>query len=473
MTTTAGSPAHEPLMNAHVASRVATSAADLALVLDREGVILEVWPGDAIESHAGWRALVGRRWRDTLGADSQDKVAPLLKEAHRSRSARPRELNQKAEGVGEVPFRFSAVLLDEQQQRVVALGRDLRPLADLQQRMLSAQQTMYREFARLRQADTRYRVLFQVSAEGALVADAASGRVLEANPAAAALLGESPKALQAKTLFELFAPKGRAAVQALLNALEAGARPGAVRAHVLAPAEGADGPGGEVTVAASLFRQADAALALVRLLPANAATPASARDARMLAALDALPDGFVVIDESQRVLCANAAFCELVQQANENQVVGQPLERWLGRPGVDLPILLATLREHQSVRNFATIVHGDFGPPQEALVTAVAGGGVKAPFVGFAIRAVSSRMPSGPRAPVAPRSVEQLRELVGRVPLKDLVRESADMIERLCIEAALDVSGNNRASAAQLLGLSRQGLYSKLRRHGLPEFDPA
>jgi DNA-binding NtrC family response regulator len=55
------------------------------------------------------------------------------------------------------------------------------------------------------------------------------------------------------------------------------------------------------------------------------------------------------------------------------------------------------------------------------------------------------------------------------VPLKNLVRESADLIERLCIEAALDVSGNNRASAAQLLGLSRQGLYSKLRRHGLAD----
>lgn len=49
--------------------------------------------------------------------------------------------------------------------------------------------------------------------------------------------------------------------------------------------------------------------------------------------------------------------------------------------------------------------------------------------------------------------------------LKDIVRESADLIEKLCIKAAIDVSGDNRAAAAQLLGLSRQGLYSKLRRH--------
>jgi len=53
------------------------------------------------------------------------------------------------------------------------------------------------------------------------------------------------------------------------------------------------------------------------------------------------------------------------------------------------------------------------------------------------------------------------------VPLKELVRESTDLIERLCIEAALELTGDNRASAAELLGLSRQSLYVKLRRYGL------
>jgi DNA-binding NtrC family response regulator len=66
-----------------------------------------------------------------------------------------------------------------------------------------------------------------------------------------------------------------------------------------------------------------------------------------------------------------------------------------------------------------------------------------------------------------PRSVEQLTELVGRVSLKDLVRETTDLIERLCIEAALELTHDNRASAAEMLGLSRQSLYVKLRRYGL------
>jgi DNA-binding NtrC family response regulator len=59
--------------------------------------------------------------------------------------------------------------------------------------------------------------------------------------------------------------------------------------------------------------------------------------------------------------------------------------------------------------------------------------------------------------------------LIGRVPLRDLVREATDVIEKLSIEAALELTGDNRASAAEMLGLSRQSLYVKLRRFGLAE----
>ena len=66
-----------------------------------------------------------------------------------------------------------------------------------------------------------------------------------------------------------------------------------------------------------------------------------------------------------------------------------------------------------------------------------------------------------------PRSISQLTELVGRVPMKNLVRETTDLIERMCIEAALELVRDNRASAAEVLGLSRQSLYVKMRRYGL------
>ena len=45
-----------------------------------------------------------------------------------------------------------------------------------------------------------------------------------------------------------------------------------------------------------------------------------------------------------------------------------------------------------------------------------------------------------------------------------LFPETIDMIEKMCIQSALELTGNNRASAAEMLGLSRQSLYVKLRR---------
>ncbi|MDU6489326.1 helix-turn-helix domain-containing protein, partial [Bradyrhizobium sp.] len=90
--------------------------------------------------------------------------------------------------------------------------------------------------------------------------------------------------------------------------------------------------------------------------------------------------------------------------------------------------------------------------------------------LGFTIRNVGPRISSdGGDHGYIPRSREQLAELIGRVPLKELVRETTDVIERMCIETALKLTGDNRATAAEMLGLSRQSLYVKLRRYGLAE----
>jgi DNA-binding NtrC family response regulator len=90
--------------------------------------------------------------------------------------------------------------------------------------------------------------------------------------------------------------------------------------------------------------------------------------------------------------------------------------------------------------------------------------------IGFLIRDVSQRLLSEPRSEVGiTRSANELANLVGRVPLKQIVQETTEVIERLCIETALTLTSNNRALAAEMLGVSRQGLYMKLHRHGISE----
>jgi transcriptional regulator PpsR len=176
----------------------------------------------------------------------------------------------------------------------------------------------------------------------------------------------------------------------------------------------------------------------------------------------------VVTDAEGRILIANRAFADLTQLASEDLAQGEPLERWLGRPGVDMNILITNLRQYGSVRLYATTLRSEHGRPSDVELSAVSVPHGEQPCLGFTIRHVGQRLnaQAHPDKPL-PRSVEQLTELVGRVSLKDLVRESTDLIERLCIEAALELTRDNRASAAEMLGLSRQSLYVKLRRYGL------
>jgi transcriptional regulator PpsR len=144
----------------------------------------------------------------------------------------------------------------------------------------------------------------------------------------------------------------------------------------------------------------------------------------------------------------------------------------LGRVEVDIEILMSNLREYGALRRFPTLVRGEFGGREDVEISAVAVMERDPPYFGLSIRRPQPK-PIGLPSPQASgmRSFEQLKALVGQVPLRDLVRETTDIIEQMCIEAALELSGDNRASAAEMLGLSRQSLYVKLRRHGLGELD--
>jgi len=167
------------------------------------------------------------------------------------------------------------------------------------------------------------------------------------------------------------------------------------------------------------------------------------------------------------------SFLDLTQHATEEQVRGRTLDTWLGRGETDALALFAMLRDHGSVRHFSTAMRGQYGSMEEVEVAAVSTSHADQPCFGFTVRATPRRA-----APVhaggghdLPRSVEQMTELVGRVSMKALVRETTDLIEKLCIEAALRITRDNRASAAEMLGLSRQGLYAKMRRYGIGDLD--
>jgi DNA-binding NtrC family response regulator len=120
------------------------------------------------------------------------------------------------------------------------------------------------------------------------------------------------------------------------------------------------------------------------------------------------------------------------------------------------------------VRNFGTVVRSVYGSQEDVELSAVSVREGLESYNGFVIRAAKRDLPLPPeKVRELPRTAEQLTQLVGRVSLREIVGETTNVIERMCIEAALNLTSNNRASAAEILGLSRQSLYSKLNRYGL------
>ncbi len=450
-------------LDAESTASLISAAADVALVMDDEGVIRDVAMGEDNLDLDHYRSWVGRPWSETVAPDSRGKVMALLQDASKVTSRQWRHINYPSTSGPDVPVLYSAIRVGAP-GRVVAFGRDLRPQALLQQRLVDAQQSMERDYLRLRHMETRYRYLFQTVSEAVMVVDASSQKVLEANPAAGQLVGMPPKDIIGGALLECFDGPSRQNLITLLASARASGRASEIRAKLA-------GGQWELTVSASLLRQEAGAMFLVRLAPVQADTrEAPMADAKkaLLRVVESVPDGFVVTDPEGRILTANSAFVEMTQLATNDQVQGESLDRWLGRTGVDLTVLVNNLRQHGTLRLFATTLRGQYGltTPVEISGTAVLHG--EPPCLGFAIRDVGRRLSADPRGrKELPRSVAQLTELVGRVPMKDIVGETTDLIEQLCIEAALELTRDNRASAAEMLGLSRQSLYVKLRRYGL------
>jgi len=472
--------------------RVVHNAADLTLVLDGAGVVLEVNVHDRDLLQAGARDWRGLTWAETVAPETRDKVAEMLQEARGEQGVptRWRQVNQLLADGTDFPVLYSVALLVDDarsaaKRRLIALGRDQRPTMAMQRRLVEAQQAVERDYWRFREAETRYRKLFQTSTDAVLIVDGSSSKILEANPAAIALVRPAGGRIVGVALPALFETAAAEPVQALL----ASAR--SVGKHQ--PLTVVLAGGGPVSVHATFVRQEESAFMIVRLAPmtataagttASAARPGTARkgeparsngsgahaeDALLGSFMRASADALAFTDSHGRIVAVNRAFATLAQLSSEDQARGESLDRWLGRPGVELDMLITNLRQEGSLGLYATELRGEYGAASEVEISASRLEGAGEAVYSFAVRDIGRRLrPEGSKpGPQLPASVHQLTELVGRVPLKQIVSETSDLIEQLSIEAALKLSRNNRALAAQLLGLSRQSLYVKLRRYGL------
>jgi len=338
---------------------------------------------------------------------------------------------------------------------LLAMGKNLKAVAELQARLIAAQQATEQECWKLRDVETRYQLLFDASTEAVLMISAEDFRVVAANLAAVRSLHLAP----GWDFLEGLATAEREAFLAMLRQ---------VREHGRAPGTMLRlGPQREAcTVRATPMASEPGLRHLLHItpigVPAVAVLPRAVLSVDML--VDRLPDAFVALNGTGMVLRANRAFLDLIQVAAEGAAVGENLGRWLLEPSCDAAALLALLQHNRSVRLLPMVITGDLGTATQVEVSAAGSTDAHSAYYGVMLRDVSRRAANPPGDHLS-AVLDSVIQQVGRTPLLQVVRETSDAVERHFIQEALRQVDGNRTAAAEILGLSRQSLHTKLNRY--------
>lgn len=433
---------------ADLAQAFVSLASDIALVIDDHGVVTSVAQDPTQPMSPAAEQWVGKLWIDTVTGDTRRKIELLLSDVGTTGVGRRREVNLDGGAGGDIPVAYTALRLGTLGP-VLAVGRDLRTVAAIQQRFLDTQQELERGYWKARQSDSRYRLLFQVATDAVMTVEGHSLRIIEANHAATLLLDERGGAVPGRAVLQQFDPVTRHAVADLLSRACGSGKAGEVHARL-------SGTLAAVGVSATPFRAADGVRLLLRVRAMEApAHETQALNAALGRLVDDTRDGVVVTDSTGGVLVANPAFVQLVQAGTEQQLLGRPLAGWIGRMASDMSTLIDGVRAHGIAQLVASTLRRADGVALDADISGTLLTEGDQECFGFTVRPRLAL----PAAPIDASAAELARALaglelgVGREPMAELLRRAEQLVRLHLARQALRLSGGDADAAATLLGI--------------------
>lgn len=424
---------------------------DIALVIDDRGVVQRVDQRASTPLASDAHTWVGHHWTETVTRESRPKVERLMAEASHTCATRKREVNHPASGGTTVPVAYTAMRLGARGP-ILAVGRDLGISAALQQKFIGAQREMERNYAHARQAEARYRLLFQVATDAVIVVDGTTLNIIEANQSASELFDLSLSQVVGQNATFGFERQSRGIVSETLASALASGQSTETRAQLL-------GRVSSTSVTATPFRVMDSQQLLVRIRTTEQLGSSANLGATLARLVDSASDGVAVTDVDGAVLVANPAFLKLVQASTEASVRGRPLSDWLDLPNEPFAELLARVgREGMTGYVPSQMLALDaIVKPVEVAATLLSE--IDPPCIGFSIRLVPSAE-GAIAVTVEPMqaAVKVLCDQVGSAALPELMRRASDMLQRNFIRMAMERAGADLNKAATMLGINRQQL---------------
>ncbi|NGQ91658.1 transcriptional regulator PpsR [Rhodobacter sp. HX-7-19] len=451
-----------PLIAPDLLSEILATASDIALLVSPSRRIISVLVNPHHRSFGQLTDWEGSNLRDVLTDESLRKLDARLAGMQGARHGDTAvELNHADQSNWEFPVRYSLHRIGADDS-ILMLGRDLRPIAEVQQQLVQAQLALERDYETQREMDTRYRVLMEVIRDPVVMVSMSSGRITDINPAAAQLLGGSRSDLIGAAMAQEFEGRRRGEfLESLANL--------AVAESALPVELTARRSQKRLFLSPTVFRAAGERILLCQM-DMTKGGPASQDELgdNLSRLYHEGVDGIVFADGEGNIRAANEAFLNLTDTANMAAVRGRSLTDFLARGAVDLRVLLDNVKRTGQLRLYATRLTTDFMGQIAVEISATWLNDRPNPVLVLVVRDASrAETLRRPAFGQPDDGVRNVMELVGSSTLKDIVAETTDVIEKMCIETALELTRNNRVAAAEMLSLSRQSLYVKLRKYGL------
>ena len=453
-----------PMIEPDEVTKIISRISDIALVLSCDGKVLGVMTNPSFRGQYDLTTWESQPLADQMTIESVPKLARRLAEFDKlDDKLQPLEVNHKASDTyAEFPMRYSFHRIGSDGS-LLLLGSDLRSTAEMQQQLVAAQIALEQDYEAQRDNNLKFRVLMSTMDEAFVYVSARSGKILEANPAALALLEPVRSDLSGLLLADTVSTttaSGDLITQLITNATQKESSALSAMTTVLNKA---------ISVQPKLFRTSGEQMLLCKLT-ASVAEPAHKDDIRanLLAMFENGVDAIVFVGADGAILSTNDAFLRLADIAHAPAVRGKSLADFLNRGTIDLNVILDNAKRSGVMRLYATKIKSDLGADRaiEISTTRLRAGGVAvyALIIRDASRADAIRSTNVQGNDV---DMESVIEYIGNQSLKDIVAKTTDVVEKMCIETAVKMTSNNRLAAAEMLGLSRQSLYVKLHKYGL------
>lgn len=426
------------------------------MILDCADFVFHVWPDGDVEratirdrteaNHAA--KLDGHSITELVHPDSVPAMMSLIEAARTGKSTQNVRIRHSDLIRNDSHANYTAHLAGDG-KNVIVIGTALTINTTLLEQAVGAEISRA-ERPKGPSSAENYQHLFETVVEGLLMVSAATGMIEEANGIASRLLDQPVDALIGSQLSEHF--------------VQTGDKPepfgnGMTFRDVTRQPVRTKRTGETIHLTIQSIRGQEQSMLVVRLSEQASAAPQGKHHAA-IAVLRKIAVPFLLTNSGGIVTWVNDAFADLTP---DHTATGRSVNDVLSIPAGAFALAQQQADTHGRFLTSLSALEGYIPGIEDLHISMISVEPGQASGYGFVFKPLTDGVPNASKGLGSPD--DELTDLVGTAPMKTLVRRSTDIIESRCISAALRLTGNNRAAAAQILGLSRQSLYLKMHQH--------